>query len=108
VKEKLHKHLPISKAVQMIVEKTADLGYKYDARVNRDRRSLPRLLDRKAFAISRDKITGYALEKAMQEWSATKRMADEIEEGGEPQFEPSKECQFGYELPLRFGLPCRH
>jgi hypothetical protein len=79
VKAKLHKHLPLSKAVRIIANQTADLGRKYDARINRDRRSLPRLLDRKAFAIVGDKITGYALDRAMKEcllqksWQTTSR-----------------------------------
>src|SRR3979411_2413780 len=46
VKTRLHKHLPLSKAVHMIIDQTADLGRKYDAEINHNRRSLPRLLNK--------------------------------------------------------------
>jgi hypothetical protein len=109
VKEKLHKHLPLSKAVQIIADQTANLGRKYDAKINRDCKNLPRLLDRKAFAIASDKITGYALEKATKEWSATKIMADDIKaDQQELDFILGTECKLGCELPLRYGLPCKH
>jgi hypothetical protein len=64
---------------------------------------------RKYCELKTDKITGYALDKAMKEWSATKNMADNIEEDKlELQFEPGTECKLGCELPLRYGLPCKH
>ena len=45
----------------------------------------------------------------MKEWSATKRMADEIENGEEEfEFDLDKGCTFGCELPARYGLPCKH
>jgi hypothetical protein len=56
------------------------------------------------------KLTLYALELSMREWSTTKRMADEIDEGMEEEFEFDLDegCTFGCELPVRYGLPCRH
>ena len=56
------------------------------------------------------KLTLYALGLSSQEWSATKRMADNIEEGKEDEFnfDVDKGCTFGCELPARFGLPCRY
>jgi hypothetical protein len=71
VKTRLHKHLPISKAVHTIVDQTADLGHKYDAEINRNRKSLPRLLDPTAFATVGDKLTHYTLGIALREWSST-------------------------------------
>jgi hypothetical protein len=52
----------------------------------------------------------YALELSIPEWSATKRMADNIKEGKEEEFEfdPNVGCTFGCELPARYSLPCRH
>jgi hypothetical protein len=52
----------------------------------------------------------YALELSIKEWSATKRMADDIEEGKEEEFyfDVDKGCTFGCELLVRFGLLCRH
>jgi len=109
VKERLHKHLPLLKAVQVIANQTTDLGCKYNAKINRDRKTLPRLLDQRAFATVSDKITSYALSLAMKEWSATKLIADELEESQtELNFIPSTECKLGCELPLRYGLPCKH
>jgi hypothetical protein len=37
-------------------------------------------------------------------------MADDIEEGKEEEFEfdPNEGCTFGYKLPTRFCLPCKH
>jgi hypothetical protein len=101
VKEKLHKHLPLSKVVQIIANQTANLGRKYNAKINRDRKNLPRLLNQRAFAVVSDKITGYALSQAMKEWSATKIIADELKEDKlELHFVPGAECKLGCELPL--------
>jgi hypothetical protein len=52
----------------------------------------------------------YAIKLASAEWSATKQLADDIEDGKEEEFEldPEVGCLFGCELPIRFGLPCRH
>jgi hypothetical protein len=109
VKAKLHKHLPISKAVHTITAQTAQLGRKYDAEINRNRRSLPRLLDKKAFATARSMLTHYALNIVMREWSTTKLLADQIENGLETlNFKPGTKCQSNCELPLRYGLPCKH
>jgi hypothetical protein len=108
VKTRLHKHLPISKAVHTIADQTANLGRKYDAEINRNWRSLPRLLDRAAFAVVGDKLTHYALDIAMREWSATKILGDHIEDEQSLDFELGTECKSACELPIRFELPCRH
>jgi hypothetical protein len=44
----------------------------------------------------------------MREWSATKVLGDHIEDGQSLDFEPGTECRSACELPIRFGLPCRH
>jgi hypothetical protein len=80
VKTRLYKHLPISKAVYTIVEQIADLACKYNAEINRNWRSLPRLLDRAAFAVVSNKLTHYALDIVMRKWSATKVLGDNIKE----------------------------
>jgi hypothetical protein len=68
------------------------------------------LLDRAAFAVVGDKLTHYALDIAMRKWSsATKILRDNIKDGLELlDFEPSRECKSTCELPIRFGLPCKH
>jgi hypothetical protein len=56
------------------------------------------------------KLIHYALELSILEWSTTKRMANNIEEGKEEEFEfnPNIGCTFGCELLTRYGLPCKH
>ena len=46
----------------------------------------------------------------MEEWVATKDMADAIEEGNEASFDFDDDngCEFECHLPLRFRLPCKH
>jgi len=94
--------------VHTIADQTADLGRKYDAEINRNQRSLPRLLDKAAFAVVGDKLMHYALDIAMREWSATKILKDYIEDRQLLDFEPRTECKSACELPIRFGLLCRH
>lgn len=77
-------------AICAIAEKTADLGCKYDAEINRNRRSSPRLMDNLAFALVGQKLTYYAIEITMRELSAAKRLADDVVEGLEVDFEPKK------------------
>ena len=84
--------MPIGKAVYAIVEKTADLGRKYDVEINRNRRSSPRLMDRRAFALTGQKLTHYAIELTMRELSAAKRLVDDIAEGLVLDFKPKTEC----------------
>jgi hypothetical protein len=73
-----------------------------------NKRSLLRLLGREAFAIVGDKILNYALDIAMRQWSANKVLGDKIENGDPLNFELGTECKLGCELPIRFGLPCKH
>ena len=108
VKEKLHKHTPLSKAIQTIVGQTKQLGHEYNARINCNQKSRPRLLDKAAFAEVGYKLTHYASKLVMLEWSATKLIADHIEEGKEPRIDTQIGCQFKCQLPLRYCLPCKH
>jgi hypothetical protein len=110
VKAYLTAHTPISQAVQTIVEQTKELGRRYDAEINQQRRTTPRILDNAAFSAVKRKLTHYALELVVPEWSATKRMADDIEDRKEEEFEfdPNIGCTLGCELPARYSLPCKH
>jgi hypothetical protein len=110
LKARIHKNLPVSRAIQTILDQTRRLGREYDADINQQRRTTPRLLDMTAFSAVKSKLTHYALELASAEWSATKQLADDIEDGKEEEFklDPDVGCSFGCELPIRFGLPCRH
>lgn len=64
-------------------------------------------LDRVAFAIVKQKLTKYILELSSQEQSAKKRIANDIEEGKEEEFDfdVDQGCTFRCKLPTRFGLP---
>jgi hypothetical protein len=110
LKARLHKNLPVSKAIMIILNQTQLLGRQYDDDINQQWRTTPRLLDLAAFSAVKSKLTHYTLELSSREWSTTKKMADDIEEGKEEEFEfdPCVGCTFGCELPARFGLPCRH
>jgi hypothetical protein len=110
VKAHLIVNTPISQAVHTIVKQTKELRRCYNAEINRQRQTTLQILDNAAFSTVKKKLTHYALELSILEWSATKRMADNIEEGKEEEFEfdPNKGCKFGCELPARYCLPCRH
>ena len=71
---------------------------------------MPRILDRTTFSLVKKKLTHYALDLSIREWSTTKKMADEIEAGKEEEFDFDLDvgCTFGCELPSRYSLPYRH
>jgi hypothetical protein len=96
--------------VSITIKQTKELGRIYNAKINRQWRTTLQILDNAAFFAIKKKLTHYALELSISEWSTTKRMADDIEEGKEEEFEfdPNEGCKFGCELPTRYCLPCRH
>jgi hypothetical protein len=55
-------------------------------------------------------LTHYCLDFVSHEWRVMKNMADEIEEGKINEFVLDEEegCQFQCELPIRYGIPCKH
>jgi hypothetical protein len=110
LKARLYKNLLVSRAIQIIQDHTRRLGREYNADINQQRRTTPQLLDMTAFSAVKSKLTHYALELASAEWSTTKQLADDIEDGKEEEFElnPNVGCSFGCELPIRYSLPCRH
>jgi hypothetical protein len=64
-----------------------------------------------AFNKVADLLTHYCLNLVMIEWSNTKIMGLAIEKGEEEAFECDLEvpsCLLACELPLRYGLPCKH
>jgi hypothetical protein len=62
LKARLHKNLPVLRAIQIIQDQTRRLGREYDADINQQRRTTPRLLDLTAFSTVKSKLTHYALE----------------------------------------------
>ena len=110
LKAKLHKNLLVLKAIMIILDQTKLLGRQYDDDINQQQRTTPQLLNLAAFSAVKSKLTHYVLKLSSREWSVTKKMANDIEEGKEEEFEFDLYvgCTFGCELPARFGLPCRH
>jgi hypothetical protein len=98
--------LPISRAIQIILDQTQRLGSEYDADINQQWQTTPQLLDLSAFSIVKSQLTHYALKLVSMEWSATKQMADAIEDRKEKEFKPNPDvgCTLSCELPIRFSL----
>jgi hypothetical protein len=65
---------------------------------------LPRTLDKHAFKRVGETVTRWAIDKVSPEWEATKVAVDS---GDLSYSQFSDDCRT-CELPLRFGLPCRH
>ena len=97
-------------AIQVIIEQTKNLGSLYDVEIDHQEQTIPRILDEAAFAVVKRKLTRYALNLSVREESTTKRIADDIDEGKEEEFEfdPDEGYTLGYKLPARYNLPCRH
>jgi hypothetical protein len=86
------------------------LAKEYNERINNNRKNNLTLIDLKAFAIARSKLTHYAIDKTMAEWRATKDFGDAINSGDKGPFEFDKaiRCLYNCELLLRFGLLYKH
>jgi len=112
IKARLTKNTPLSRAIRVIVEQTKELERRDDNEINHQLRTILRILNEDTFSIVKKNLTHSTLNFAIQEWSTTKKMADDIEEGKEEEFEfdidLAKGCTFGCELPARYSLPCRH
>ena len=67
VKADPHKNLPISQAIQVILDLTRVFARQCDADINQQRRTTPRRLDLPAFSVVKSKLTHYALELSSRE-----------------------------------------
>jgi len=65
-------------------------------------------MDKRAFALTGQKLTYYAIKLTMRKLSAAKRLANNVAEGLVLDFEPKTECTKGCQGPLQYSLPCRH
>ena len=110
VKQKLNKNLSISATCEVIVVKTKLLAEEYNKRINDNRKNNLTLMDLKAFAIARSKLTHYTINKTMAKQRATKDFSNAINSSnkGPFKFEEAIGCLCECELPLRFGLPYKH
>ena len=86
------------------------MAKEYNKWINNNQKNNPTLIDLKAFAQGRSKLTYYAINKTMAEWRATKDFSDAIDSSNKDPFEFNKAigCPCECKLPLRFGLPCKH
>jgi hypothetical protein len=110
IKQKLNKNLSISAACEVIITKTKLLAKEYNKWINDNQKNNPTLMDLKAFATARSKLTYYAINKTMAKWRATKDFSNAINNSDKGPFEFDKAigCLYNCELPLRFGLLCKH
>jgi hypothetical protein len=72
VKKNLNKNLTISAAVEALVAKTSEFAETYNERINKDRMSLPTLMDAKAFATVKSQLTHYAISLVNAEYMQAK------------------------------------
>jgi hypothetical protein len=86
------------------------LAEEYNKQINNNQKNNPTLINLKAFAKTKSKLTHYAINKTIAEWRATKDFVDTINSSDKDPFEFKKviRCLYKCELPLRFGLPYKH
>jgi hypothetical protein len=94
--------------VRLLLKKTKRLAKEYNKRINDNRKNNPTLMNLKAFAQGRSKLTHYTINKTIAKWRATKDFSNAIDSSDEDPFEFDEAigCPYECELPLRFGLPC--
>jgi hypothetical protein len=110
VKQRLHKNLSLSAAVEALIGQIKELAEEYNKRINHNRKAIPNLMDRHAFREAGPLLTHYAINLTMAEYRATKDLADAIECGKMEllDFNETIGCEFGCHLPARYRLPCKH
>ena len=107
-----------AEAVRGLRDLCQKLAKDHDAKVNRNRKILPVLIDRMAFQCLFGRITHYVLQKVSREWDTFKEAAEKKlrgEEQGKQQLlellesnDAEKKCQNQCKNPLKYSLPCRH
>ena len=104
----LSKNIPVARAIELISERIKKLPKEYDARINKERISFPRLIDKEFFQLCIRRFTHYCLKMAMVELAQAKLMLDELEKAEKAfKFDTEIGCQLFCQLPLRFGIPCK-
>jgi hypothetical protein len=94
--------------VEKITVRLQDLGLQVDDRINRQRESIPRLVDKEVFELVIKKITHEALDLVMGVLIEAKSHLDTLAiEQRDYDFSPEASCQLSCPLPLRYGLPCK-
>jgi hypothetical protein len=110
VKQNLNKNLSVSAAYKAIITQTKLLAKEYNKQINNNQKNNLTLIDLKAFAKARSKLTHYAINKIMAKWRATKDFANAINNSNRDpfKFKEAIRCLYKYKLLLRFGLPYKH
>ena len=107
-KKGLSKSVPLYRSVEKITVRLQDLGRQVDDRINRQRESLPRLVDKEVFELVIKKITHEALDLVIGVLIEAKSHLDTLAiEQRDYDFSPEAGCQLSCPLPLRYGLPCK-
>jgi uncharacterized protein YlaN (UPF0358 family) len=104
----LSKNIPVARSIELISERIKKLPKEYDARINKEQISFPRLIDKEFFQLCIRRFTHYCLKMAMVELAQAKLMLDELEKAEKAfKFDTEIGCQLFCQLPLRFGIPCK-
>jgi hypothetical protein len=112
LEESLNRQLPLQEACQKLAESLKNLATRI-IEEDQNRVSLPRLLDRSAFRHLLGAVPHYVLDMLDPEWEAAKAQRWRQDVMREEKLEALRAldgpgCPLACELPLRYGLPCRH
>ena len=67
IKQNLNKNLSVSAAYEAIIARIKLLAKEYNKQINNNQKNNPTLIDSKAFAKARSKLTHYAIDKIIAE-----------------------------------------
>ena len=98
VKAVVHQQLSLPDAVHQLHNHVKQLVKNINKKINRQRKSLSQLMNKKTFQILEPWITHQALALLISEWEATKLLFNLIESG----------CMSVCELLRQWGLSCKH
>ena len=111
----LNRNLPLYKAVSILIGQAREVAEKYEDSLNAEFSKTSRLIDRKVgFRHVAQNLPIYCLEMVQGEWLEAQKLAEDIRIGSveswvvEGEYLQNSGCMLACELPLRYGLPCRH
>ena len=105
IKSVLTRHSTMQDAVQKLMREVQSQFSDRETEINNQRRNLPRIMDRSAFAIIGRHITHEAIKMIMQQWTLAKRMAIDVADGTQIKLEEG--CFQDCDLPMQYRLPCK-
>jgi hypothetical protein len=109
LKEVTHRTQPLAEAVHNLRNHCKTLVKSYEDRINKERTSIPRLLDRQAFGGLSEQLTHFGLEKTSREWEAVKEAGAKLEHGQQGGEEEARKCgKVAYlESDVALDVSCR-